>query len=63
LPFVKQRPLLTTRPSITGDIQASSTWYGTRFTAHNIIELKRVMRKVAQSEGSSVGRVSDAVMG
>jgi hypothetical protein len=49
---VKQRPLLTTRPSITCDILVSSTWHGTRFTARSIVEQKRVMRVVAQSGGS-----------
>jgi hypothetical protein len=46
-----------------GDTLAPSTRHGTRFTAHSIVEQKRVMRKVAQREGSGVGKVSDANIG
>jgi hypothetical protein len=48
LPFVKQWALLTTRPSITGDILASSTRHGTHFTTHSFVEQKQVMREPAQ---------------
>jgi hypothetical protein len=54
LPSVKQRPLLTTRPSITGDVLASSAWHGTRFTTHSFVEQKRVKREVAKREGKGV---------
>jgi hypothetical protein len=63
LPFVKQRPLLTTRLSIMGDILVSSTWHGTRFIARSIVEQERTMREAAQSGGSGVRKVSDANMG
>jgi hypothetical protein len=63
LPFVTQRPLLTTRPSIAGDILVSSTRHGTRFTACSIVEPGRAMCEAAQSGGSGVGKVSDVIMG
>jgi hypothetical protein len=63
LPSVKQRPLLTTRPSITGDVLAPSTWHGTRFSTHSCVEQKRVKREAAKRGGKGVGKVSDANMG
>jgi hypothetical protein len=46
-----------------GDILATSTRHGTRFTTHSIVEQKRVMREAAQRGGSGAGKVSDANMG
>jgi hypothetical protein len=63
LPFVKQWPLLTTWPSITGDVLASSTWHGTRFTTHSFVEQKRVKREAAKREGKGVEKVGDVIMG
>jgi hypothetical protein len=63
LPSVKQRPLLTTRPSITCDILVSSTWHGTGFTTHSLVEQKRVKREAAKRGGKGVGKVSGANMG
>jgi hypothetical protein len=62
LPRVKQRPLLTTRPSITCGILVSGTWLGTRFIAHNNVELERVIREAAQSGGNR-GKASDVDLG
>jgi hypothetical protein len=63
LPSVKQRPLLTTRPSITCGILVSSTWHGTRFTARSQVERERICAKQHKRDGSGVGKVSDANMG
>jgi hypothetical protein len=60
---VKQRPLLTTRPSIMGNILVSSTRHGTHFTTRSNVERKRVMRKAAQSSGNYVEKVNDANKG
>jgi hypothetical protein len=52
LPSVKQRPLLTTRPSITCGILVSSTRHGARFTARSHVERERVYTK--QHKGKAV---------
>jgi hypothetical protein len=63
LSFVKQWPLLTTRPSITGDILASSTRHGTRFSTHSFVEKKRVKREAAKRGGMGVEKVGDEITG
>jgi hypothetical protein len=47
-----------TRPSFMCGILVSCTWHGTRFKARSNVVREEVMREVAQSRGSGVGKVS-----
>jgi hypothetical protein len=63
LSCVKQRPLLTARPSIMCGILVTSTWCRTRFTTQSKVGQERVSGLQHKGEGGGVGKISDANMG